>query len=322
MHARPDIGIRKLVLLAWAAALMAIPDDASAQAITEMEIVEPRTFGHVVGDTLRREVFLTLDPDYRLDPDSVPEAGRIDRWIERAEPQLTMPSLWQRGRYHLVLTYRILDAPPSVRTIALPQENLRIVGRDSADAHVRTTLVPTLRIDVSPLTAAAGPDDVTPSALQPDRPPAPIPLEPRQRRLAWTGAGLLALLMIGAWQRGVRSWVERRQLPFARAVRALKRSRPDEAGLKIVHDAINRTAGRAIFTHNLDDFVATHAEYAALRDDLHRLFAASDQAFFRESAPPGNGAPDLLELCRHARRIERRTYRARTARRSAAEQPG
>ena len=322
VHLRLDTSARQIALLAWTAALLAIPDAATAQAIADMEIVEPRTFGHVVGDTLRREVFLTLDPDYRLDPDSVPEAQRIDRWVERAEPELATPSLWPRGRYHLVLTYRILDAPRSVRTIALPQENLRIVSRGGDDEHVRTTLVPTLRVTVSPITAVTGPDDVTPSTLQPDRSPAPIPLEPRQQRLAWTGAGLLALLIIAAWQRGIRSWLERRRLPFARAVRALRRSRPDEAGLKIVHEAVNRTAGRAVFTHSLDDFVASHAEYAALRDDLHRLFAASDRTFFGENVPTPDGVPDLLELCRRARRIERRSFRARTTGRSAPGHAG
>lgn len=333
MNVRPHAPARRNLALVVGAALLALPGVALAQAIAEMEIAEPRTFGHVVGDTLRREVFLTLHPDYRLDPDSVPDAERIDRWIERAEPQLSEPSPWRRGRYRLVLTYRILDAPRSVQTVALPQENLRILGgRGSSERFAQTTLVPTLRVTVSPMTTATGPDDVTPSVLQPDRAPAPIALEPRQRRLAWAGAGLLVLLSIAAWQRGIRAWLERRNLPFARAERALKRARPafeaqrpegtsaangaDAAALKIVHEAINRTAGRAVFAHDLEDFVATHREYAALRDDLDRLFAASNHAFFRENAPPATDVPDLLALCRRARRIERRALR--TAQRRSA----
>jgi mxaA protein len=318
-------------------ALLFPPVLSRAQTIVEIEVIEPRTFGYVVGDTIRREVLLTLQSDYRLDRASLPEGGRLDRWLELADPELRTESGWRGRRYHLILTYRLRSAPPAVETISIPQENLRIVSGRTPDGRLaQTTLIPALRISVAPVTAAGDTHDLTGSSLQDDRAPVPISVEPRQRRLAWTSAALLVLLMLATCRRGVRAFVERRKLPFAMAVRELRRlhsrsgaaasvgasaapglaaggAAQDAARLRIVHEAINRTAGRTIFAHNLDDFLAAHSEYAGLRDDFDRLFVASDHLFFNVGPPPDSAAQGLLRLCQLCRRIERRSSDVRAA---------
>jgi mxaA protein len=294
--------------------LLAGPALSQAQAILAKEVIEPRTFGYVLGDKIRREVHLTVHPDYRLDEESLPEAGRLDRWLEIADAEVHSETDRRGRHYRLVFTYQLRNAPAAPETVAIPQQNLRLLG----EMQAVTTLVPTLRVTVAPLTWAVGADRITGSSLQQDRPPAPLPVRERQRRLAWTGAALLVLLLFAAWRRGFRSFMARENLPFARAVRELKRLQPApeapaqyRAGLKVVHDAINRTAGRAVFAHNLDEFFASHPEFAPLRDEFDLLFAASGRLFFAHTAagaPAAGASPALLRLCQLCRRIERRSF--------------
>ncbi len=294
--------------------LLAGPASLQAQAIRANEVIEPRTFGYVIGDKIHREVHLSVHPDYRLDEESLPKAGRLDRWLEVAAPELDVATDRDGRHYRLILTYQLRNAPAAPETVAVPQQNLRIVDETQA----LTTIVPRLRITVAPLTSGIASDRITATSLQPDRPPVPLPLQERQGRMAWAGAALLALLLLAAWRRGLMAFRSRDRLPFATAVRELKRlqarSSPpaqNTASLKIVHEAINRTAGRAVFAHNLDDFLASHSEFAPLREDFRRLFAASGQMFFANapagSAPAGSAPAALLRLCRLCRRIERRS---------------
>ncbi|MEX2122919.1 MAG: hypothetical protein WD795_03420 [Woeseia sp.] len=299
-------------------ALLAGPRLSQAQAILANDIVEPRSFGYAVGDEIRREVRLSVRSGYRLDVASLPKAGRLDRWLELAAPEVRAESISNGQRYHIVLTYQIFNAPLApepVAIVTLPQQNLRILG----DAEPLTALVPALRVSVAPITSALGTDRLSGSSLQQDRPPAPLPVQARQTRLAWTGAALTALLLFAAWRRGLRAFIARGNLPFARAVRELKRSEPASgapahpaARLKIVHEAVNRTAGRAVFAHNLDDFLAAHPAYAGLRNEFARLFTASGRVFFTNTAaaePSGSDSAALLRLCRSCRKIERRLQR-------------
>lgn len=281
-----------------------------AQAILANELVEPRSFGYAVGDKIRREVHLSLDPDYRLDETSLPKPGRLDRWLEVAAPEVHSASSRDGRRYDIILTYQIFNAPSRPETVTIPQHDLRILG----STHPLTTLVPALRIGVVPVTSGVADGRVSDRSLQQDRPPPAVPVETRQTRLAWTGAALLALLLYSAWRYGLRALLARRHLPFTKAWRDLKHLQPSApaqyaAGLKMVHDAINRTAGRAVFAHNLDEFLLAHPAYDGLRTDLERLFAASCSVFFADAAesPLPEAWSELLRLCRACSRIERQS---------------
>jgi mxaA protein len=302
-----------VALLAFAA-----QTEAQTQVILANDVVEPRTFGYVVGDIIRREVYLSVHPDYRLDQASLPKPGRLDRWLELAAPEVRVESIRNGRRYHLVLSYQIFNAPLSPETITIPQQNLRIVGATNA----LSTLVPALRVTVAPVTSAIAANRLSGSSLQEDRPPSPIAVEARQTRLAVAGAALLALLLYLAWRRGLMAFNARRNLPFSKAFRELQRlQRASGAaayadGLKIVHEAINRTAGRAVFAHSLDEFLTAHPAYAGLRSEFQQLFAASGTLFFGNGAADtssGSPWPALLRLCQLGSKIERRSFDIRSS---------
>jgi mxaA protein len=301
-----------LVLLAWSGL-------SQPQAILAYEVIEPRSFGYVVGDKVRREMRLSLHTGYRLDEASLPEAGRLDRWLEVAAPDISAEPVADGLRYRIVLTYQIFNAPQALSTVTIPQQDLRIAGAPGEGQHAFTTLIPALRITVAPVTSGLDAGRLSEASLQADRAPVPLPVEARQSRVAWTCLALLVLLLYAAWRRGLMGFIAGGKLPFASAVRALRSSRPAAgaaadcaAAFRIVHDAINTTAGRAVFAHNLDDFLAAHPAYAGLRDDFRQLFAVSRRFFFAGEAgdaAPIECRPELLRLCRRCSRIERRVQR-------------
>lgn len=291
------------------------PAFGQTQAILDNEVREPRTFGYVIGDRIRREVRLVVREDYRLDDTSLPDAGRLSLWLEAAAPAVRNVQAEDRREYRLIFEYQIVNVPFQLGPIAIPQHDLRVVG--PAGAPALTTLVPALEVTVSPITAD-GPSSGR--SLQADRPPAPIPTETLRLRLAGSGAVLLGLLLLAAARRGISVFVARRKLPFASAARKLRRLRSglaaparDAAALRIVHAAINETAGRAVFAHDLGEFLRTHPRFAGFRTDFDRVFAASSRIFFdgRQEVSGESVWPVLVRLCRSCSRIEWRMFRDR-----------
>ncbi|CAN5315273.1 hypothetical protein BH24PSE2_BH24PSE2_00160 [soil metagenome] len=307
LSSKPRGIARVAVILALPLAWPAAP---RAQAILDVEVVEPRTFGYVIGDAPSREVHLRLSAGYRLDEASLPEAGRLNRWLELAPPEIREHSIGKGRRYRLIFTYRIVNAPRQLETITLPQLDLRFTD----DTQPVTALVPALRITVAPITPGAGPAWSGLPSLQPDRAPAPIPVEARLRRFGWVVAGLLGLLGTAAARRWIMPLLVSGKLPFAAAARALQRSQRGNvtpadyaAGLRIVHRAVNETAGRAVFAPDLDEFFAAHPRYAHLRAEFVEVFTASQKVFFAGAGiPPDLSWSALLALCRRCSRIERR----------------
>lgn len=304
-----------LLVIAWS-------PGSESQAILENEILDPRTFGYVVGDKVRREMILTLDPAYVLDEESLPDAGRLDRWLEVATPEISVEAGDVGTRYRIVLTYQVFSAPRALEIVTIPQQDIRILGRGDTDETGFTTLIPALRISVAPLTSAVDAGRLSDASLQEDRAPIPIPVEERQRRIAWLSLALLVLLVYSAWRLGLAAYLSRAKLPFTRALRELRKLHPPEgaqvpyaSGLKIVHSAINSTAGRAVFAHNVDDFLAAHPAYAGLRQDFHQLFSDSGRIFFAGDSVevPAGAWQSLLRLCHRCSSIERRQERPRPA---------
>ena len=318
MSHRSCSGLRPRVSqAAFLLTVLGFPILSQSQVILANEVTEPRNFGYAVGDKIRRELRLDLRDGYRLDVASLPEAGRMDRWLEVAAPEVRTEPIDDGQRYHVVLTYQLFNAPQSIETVAIPQQNLRITSA-AGESQALTTLIPAMRISVAPLTSAIAADRLSGATLQQDRAPAPVPTAARQSRLGWTMAALFALSLFAAWRRGALAFAARANLPFARAVRELKglqvstgMAAQNAAALKIVHEALNRTAGRAVFAHNVEDFLARHPAYGSLRDDFHQLFAASRQVFFSgdpQDASPGTDVPGLLRLCLRCRSIERQLF--------------
>ena len=273
-------------------------EPAQAQLRTE----EPRAFGQRVGDVVQRRVLLQLPPGRQLDPSSLPQAGRRGRAIELKAVRWTPPAWWQAqdAPHEILLDYQVFVSPPEVRTLELPPFRLSLRGGERPEE---------LRVDAWPLTLAPlVPREPSPrNGLGDLRPEAPAPLidtGPRQARL-WALAvlaspGLIYLIqvyLLAPW------WASRRR-PFARAHQAMRRlgcghtPAQQQQALRLLHGALDQTAGEVLFEQGLDRFLRQHPRYAPLRAELQRFFAQSRTSFFGGGVEAsGDWLPTLARQC-------------------------
>lgn len=275
--------------------LLAAPAMAAGPSI---ELIEPRAFGYSVGDVLQRRVRLDLPAGLVPDLSSLPQARRPGQAIELRAVRL-------QGR-DLLLDYQVFRAPTEVRTLEIPPMRLRLAGTAGEQF---------LRIDAWPVTVAPlVPLDVSPreglGELRPDRAPPAIDLRPRQWRLA-AAAALLALAAAYLLQVYVGlPWWGRRQRPFAVAWRGLRQlpdaasAQQQRAAMRMLHQALNRSAGEVLFEADLPGFVAAQPRYAPLHEGLADFFRRSHALFFGgdETAGDLRWLRELTRACRDAER--------------------
>lgn len=291
--------------------LLLIVATVHAQVIKDIEIVTPRHFGYVVGDTIRHDVILTLGNPYRLDRDSLPQTGRLDRWLELAGLTVRAERRDEVTRYFIAITYQIVNAPRQLETVIVPQLDIEVT-----DGTLRLSAIVTQwAFTVAPITNVQLLNDQSFPALAPEHPPRATAYVARLRRLFVLVAMLGLLLAYLAFRRWVLPLVARSRRPFANAYRQLhllEKDQADEsryaAGLRVFHQAVNETAGRTIFADGLDDFFAQERRYDDLRAEVTEFFAASRELFFANPDAAGTSVTSLqplLHLCRRCREIER-----------------
>lgn len=290
--------MRRLLLtgtLALGLAAMTAMAPATAAEPAAAQTVQPRAFGHVLGDVLTQRVRLQHG-GRELEPAALPPADRVGLWLERRTPRIEVDA--EGGRW-LALDYQLINAPRAPTSAALPPLTL------ATTAGVALA-VPAWPLSIGPLTPA---DASGLPALQPDRPVAlrPTATLERQLRLALVAlAGVLAA-WLGWWAQ--RQWREARRLPFAHACARLRRlDSGDPAAWLALHEAINRSAGRVVHAASLPRLFEDAPQWRPLQAELERFFAASNARFFGEAAA---GAPplSLRDLGRALRAIEKRHQR-------------
>jgi mxaA protein len=135
-------------------------------------------------------------------------------------------------------------------------------------------------------------------------------------RLVLMAVIFVAALLFLSWVRWGLPLLARANRPFARAYRdlgRLKRRSFDESvyrqALRRLHGAFNETAGRALFSEQLQAFYASHPRYGGLEQSIDQLFAESRSIFFatgRATPVEGSDLSRLVGLCRECRERERR----------------
>ena len=285
------------------------PGPARAEPVRQFEVVTPRPFGYAIGDTLRHEILLELDHAYHLEESSLPEPGRVNRWLELRPPEVRVRQGRQGRAYRIVLTYQIFNVAPSLQPVAIPGYALAVAAPDDR----RSLEIAPWMFTVAPIApAGTGPDEFI--DLRPDRAPALAPVQAHLRHMVWLSAGLLAALGLLAHARWGIPVLERRNRPFARALHELKslpRAPFDEGlyrqALRRLHGAFNQTAGSAVFAEDLEEFFARHPRFAALRAPIEALFIDSRKVFFAtgELTVDAAALQALVRLCRQCRDAER-----------------
>ncbi len=287
------------------------PQLPAEPVVKRLEVVTPRAFGYVIGDTLDHRITLELARPYRLDEASLPAAGQLRAGLELRAPVVRVRQVRDTTRYEILLTYQIFHFAERLQTLAIPPVELR-VGKGGPSLPV---MVPEWRFSLAPLAPRRIEGSAALPELRPDRPPPAMPVRPHVYRLIALAAGLFTALMYLAHAWWGMPLLARRNRPFAHALRDLRRlaRKPfSEAryldALRRLHRAFNQTAGRTLFADNLDLFFVRHPEFASLRASIEGLFMQSRQAFFRPRqslATDADSLQDLLQLCRRCRALER-----------------
>ena len=279
---------------------------AAAQPVAspQLDVSEPRSYGHQVGDVVVREITLGLPAGLTLDDASLPVPGRVSHALElRSLSHDRAPD----GRITLRLEYQWFAAPAQARIYELPPLLLRAVGAGPG-APTQELRVDAWPVALAPLVPENG---LARRGLGDLRPDAPAPLrELRNERLAiaWaTVVALLALVWLVVVYLGV-PWWGRRGRPFSLAYRQLRANAGVPAAWRSLHAAFDRTAGRTLFADGVDDFLRATPRFAPLRAEILDFYARSQRGFFAAAANDGAAGDDaawLLAFARACRDAER-----------------
>lgn len=291
---------RLLTLATMLAAAGALAAPAS------LETAEPRAYGYRVGDTLQRRIVVHVPDGLTLDEATLPPPGRRGQAIELRSLRHDSRRDGDGRRHEITLTYQVFVAPTAVRTFEIAPFSLVLRGKPREQA---------LRVEAWPVTVAPlVPVEVSPrrglGEFQPDAPVPTIDTAAHRWRLATYGALALPLLLYLGAVYFVAPWWGRQRRPFALAWRQLRRL-PDaglphtRTALRLLHQALNRTAGRVLLAGDVDAFIALQPRYAPLRDDLQHLFELSRRSFYADAGGSDGDHRWLLGFCRRCRDIER-----------------
>jgi mxaA protein len=270
---------------------------AAAQAVVQ----QPPAFGHAIADVLEQKVLLE-EQGHRAELVAPPSAGRITLWLERRAPSVATD---RDGRRWLVLRYQIVNAPQQLASVTIPAIRLQLASGATLD-------VPDWSVTVAPLTLAEPPNRGQLTPLQADRMIAAPPLAPIRRGIAiWICATLVILIAWGLWW----FWRNRREyaaLPFARAWRVLRSRDPesvesDVQTWRLLHDALNATAGRVIRARSLPELLRDAPHLQPLQAQIEAFFRCSSARFFQCVQPAERFS--LREFAQALYRAERRNQR-------------
>ena len=283
-----------------------------AQAgVESMTVHTPRDFGYSVGDVFELNIDLNLSSPSELDLASLPEASRITRWLELREPQVETTRRLGGTRYHVTLTYQVVNAAFAVSGAGTPPVVLTVLQ----DGDRVPLLVESFGFTVMPVVSEEAAVEGASFKLQPAQPPPALPVAGSWWRIGAMAVGLLLVLSYLAYVYLALPWFARANGPFARALRELDGRRTDtDNAIRRLHHAFNTTAGHAVFAGELDRFFADNTAFERLRDDIVEFYEVSRTTFFARSNPDpaatsrGDRIADidrLRVLCRACRDLER-----------------
>jgi mxaA protein len=271
----------------------------AAEPIHAINVTPARSYGIVIGDMLTSEIYIAVEPSVTLETNSLPQAGSaVDDILEIRDVQWNQQTTPAETIYHLRLSYQIFKGIRDAETLTVPALPLRFQHNGQSLA----AQAPEWHFTLNPIIPAKLADEAV--TLQ-GALPAPIPDDNGHLHglLAYL-AGLCGLVLYGLWRLG---WLRHSSSPFKQAacsLKKLRRTRPTldawRQGAKLLHTALNETAGHTVLSGQLPQFLAHHPAYASLHTELEQIFLLSDRLFFAEAADYPSDYPlaRMETLCR------------------------
>jgi mxaA protein len=290
--------IAAVLLPAWPGLAPTLAEGFPAP-IRSVSVAPQRDYGLVVGETLASEIRVAVEPGFELEAAALPLPGvAVSDFLELREIGWAKQPQGGETLYRIRLVYQVFKGVRDAETVAVPALPLRFNrAGQAAEADA-----PGWNFTLTPIIPPGTADDTV--ALRGDLPPPSLPDRGPGRWLLACLAGLAGLGVYAGERAGL---LRRRAPPFVRAARALKTlgRQPSSLdtwrqGARLVHAALNETAGHTVLSGQLRRFLAARPDYAGLQAELEQFFRHSDRLFFAEAAdwPADYPLARLEALCR------------------------
>ncbi|MCJ2034504.1 nonribosomal peptide synthetase MxaA [Methylobacterium sp. J-068] len=298
--------------------LLALLAQSAVAQVRSVEVRTPRPFGYFLGDLVRAQVDIVVEPGFTLQPASLPQPGALAYWLDLRDLGVSQTRAGDAQRVRLSLTYQSFYAALDARALEIPGFTVTFVSESDHGATTAKAEVPAWSFNVSPLREIQPPARDDPRDYM--RPDGQVgPGDPRPLLMGAAGSAALALLAFAGLARDRTWWPfrTRRGRPFgvaARRIQGLARRSSPEAGdreanyrdaLLALHLALDAGAGRRLLADDLGDFIEAHPAYRADRPGLARFYEASRRTFFGPGPEAGRGVLPLQDLADLARRLAR-----------------
>jgi len=268
--------------------------------IHAMEVSSPRDYAIVMGDTLTGIIRVKTEIGYQLETATLPQRGSaVNDFLEIREIQNDKQALGNETLYRITLIYQVFKGVREAETLTVPALPLRFVRNGQ---RVETT-APAWNFTLTPIIPANTPDEAV--VLRGEMPP-PDYLDTSHWR--WLSAYLAVLCGLGvyaAWSLGLPPF-RRNVQPFVRAATGIKKlgkksATPEDyrQGAKLLHHALNETAGHTLLSGQLRHFSEAYPEFQDCMPELERFFIDSEKIFYANDDLPhcGFSLSKLEGLC-------------------------
>jgi len=246
---------RAFVTVLAVLAILTLPSCASdSSPVKDLSLHAPRSFGYVIGDRIEHRISMTIARSYELEKGFLPGPGSLNDWLELVRIDVQETASLTERHFDLLVTYQLFKGVEAPQTLTIPPLALRINDGDNS-IEVSTPAWP---FSYGPLVARTAQSGA--NRIRPPKTPARLSLRPHLWMLAAMTAGILLIALYCAWRYDLLPFLQRHPRPFTRACRTLKKlhERTDvqsyRAALRIVHQALNETAGETLFLDRLDRF--------------------------------------------------------------------
>ena len=269
--------------------------------IHSVEVSTPRDYGIVMGETLSAKVRAATDQNCQLETASLPQAGSaVADFLELRAIHAHSQHPGKEAIHFVGLQYQVFKGVRDAEIISVPAWALSFNCKgERVEAEV-----PAWNFTLTPIIPDKIPDEAV--VIRGDMPP---PVDSGNSHARWLAVSLSSLAGLGVyalWRLGLLPF-QRKRPPFLRAASGLKRlgkQAPSieayRQGVRLVHEALNETAGHTLFSGQLGFFLLDHPHYAPLKVELERFFVLSDGLFFAAAPqfPTDYPLSELEMLCR------------------------
>lgn len=292
-----------LTFLLWAQSAV-----ISAGPLLDLQIESGRVFGHSIGDLVREEIHFRLKHPDNLQKSALPQPGVLAKGLDLRKIEVHENRLENTTAYTITVEYQLFPALKKTEMLKIPGLPLRIIR----DGRILSESTPETVLSVHPLLPEGTPDNQV--RLRAAYAPAPIRLENHWRRLAMLASFVVAGFSYLAWRRGIFPFAWDRS-GFASARRQIAKWKNADANspqyrkaLRLVHQALNQTAGETLFASGMERFFRRHPAFEPMREKTRIFFDLSERVFFARTQAQNQNAFSirwLEQLCREYHAIER-----------------